>query len=115
MGSGTQNVENATPDVPGTDVTKQIVLGGTAIYSLSRGGTRVSSGTYNSTEVFGFWVLATGTGDTITVNYIDGTQVVLTTAELDVMVAKDNFVPFHCSSIVLSDPAIEVIINRPPA
>lgn len=115
MGSGVINIDKATPGTPGVDVTLESTLGGIHTYNLSTGVSRVASGTYNSTEVYGFWILASGTGDTLTCNLKDGTQIVLTTAEMDVLIALDSFVPWHCTSIVLSDPAIEILVNRPPA
>jgi len=114
MASGTENVDKATPEIPGTDVTRQIVFGAQSIYGLSRGVSEFTTGTYNATEVLGFWVTDSGTALTLTCNYKDGTSKDWTTAEIDLLIAKDIFVPFHCTSLVVDNSTGVFIINRAP-
>ena len=87
---------------------------GVSIYGLARSAVRVSSGTYNATEILGFRILVAGTG-TLTLSPVSGvTDIVITAAEIT---ARDvnAFIdwPMHLDSITLGNADMEVLVYIP--
>ena len=85
--------------------------GAAHVYGLAKSSVRVSSGTYNTTEILGYRVLVAGSG-TLTLSPISGvTDIVLTAAEVTSM----GFLPMpeHLDSITLGNVDMEVLVYIP--
>ncbi len=81
------------------------------VYGLARNSVRVSSGSYNTTEIFGYRVLVAGTG-TLTLSPVGGAaDIVLTSAEVISMGFQP--MPEHLDSITLGNADMEVLVYTP--
>jgi hypothetical protein len=97
--------------VTGRSEALQGISGAALIYGLARNSVRVSSGTYNTTEIFGYRVLVAGTG-TLTLSPVGGaTDIVLTSAEVISMGFQP--MPEHLDSITLGNADMEVLVYTP--
>ena len=98
----------------GGGMSPTITDGAAHVYGLATNMVRVSSGTYNATDILGYRLLVKGTGTLTLSPKSGGTDIVITAAELTAM-GVNAFMPMpeHLDSITLGNADMEVLVYIP--